>query len=504
MSEDIANKADIITDTATGAIASFPDGSDGLPLKSLVASIEPVQDLHGYDSPWPAGGGANLINQNELVTTTGATYTVNGDTISISANGNANYQGISYGNPANLKFTPGTYYAKFKLKSISNATYFRAGFRNSTSYFVGTAITDSSIGQKSASWTITEDCYFSIVLNNSPGYENSAVIEDFIVSKTDVPFSPYSNECPISGWTGMNGQRTGVNVWDETYTSSKAVKGTDGSVATVASNVSASDYIPVKPLTEYYLNTHQLGSGSLGMAWYDADKVFISGAVFNEAYSNIVGAKTSPERAAFMRFTMMTADAGTNSINYPSTDTDYHAYTGENLSVSWQDTAGTVYGGSMTVNEDGSGELVATMAAVDMGAMVWNYAPSRFDSWLGDITLKSTRLKGLCEIYPVFNGAVSDAPDYSIIFSDTSKNVYVKDSSYNGDAVAFKAAMSGVQLVYELAEPLTYTFTDLTQLTTVLGTNNIWVDCGQTTAEYRADTKLYIDKKLAALVAALS
>lgn len=52
------------TDTASGSVASFPDGADDVPLKSLVVGIEPVQDLHGYDSPWPAGGGKNLLNPN--------------------------------------------------------------------------------------------------------------------------------------------------------------------------------------------------------------------------------------------------------------------------------------------------------------------------------------------------------------------------------------------------------------------------------------------------------
>ena len=45
------HKADVIYDTASGDIASFPDGADGLPVKDLTVSIEPVQDLHGYDSP---------------------------------------------------------------------------------------------------------------------------------------------------------------------------------------------------------------------------------------------------------------------------------------------------------------------------------------------------------------------------------------------------------------------------------------------------------------------
>lgn len=50
------------TDTASGSIASFPDGADSVPVESLTVAIEPIQDLHGYSNPWPAGGGANKFS----------------------------------------------------------------------------------------------------------------------------------------------------------------------------------------------------------------------------------------------------------------------------------------------------------------------------------------------------------------------------------------------------------------------------------------------------------
>ena len=56
----INDKAPVIIDTASGSIASFPDGADSIPVKNLTVAIEPVQDLHGYDHPWPAGGGVNI------------------------------------------------------------------------------------------------------------------------------------------------------------------------------------------------------------------------------------------------------------------------------------------------------------------------------------------------------------------------------------------------------------------------------------------------------------
>ena len=63
--------------------------------------------------------------------------------------------------------------------------------------------------------------------------------------------------------------------------------------------------------------------------------------------------------------------------------------------------------------------------------------------------------------------------------------------------------MSGVQLVYELATPIEVDLTP-TEITTLLGTNNIFADCGDTTVDYYADPTLFVNKKIAAAVAALS
>ena len=45
------HKADVIYDTTSGDIASFPDGADGLPVKDLTVGIEPVQSGTGDPSP---------------------------------------------------------------------------------------------------------------------------------------------------------------------------------------------------------------------------------------------------------------------------------------------------------------------------------------------------------------------------------------------------------------------------------------------------------------------
>ena len=60
-------------------------------------------------------------------------------------------------------------------------------------------------------------------------------------------------------------------------------------------------------------------------------------------------------------------------------------------------------------------------------------------------------------------------------------------------ADAFKSAMSGVQLCYELATPTTIQLTTQ-QIDSLLGRNSVWADSGDVTVEYIADTKLYIQK----------
>lgn len=64
------------------------------------------------------------------------------------------------------------------------------------------------------------------------------------------------------------------------------------------------------------------------------------------------------------------------------------------------------------------------------------------------------------------------------------------------------AAGTPVTVVYELVTPYTIQLTPR-QMETLKGTNNIWSDAGETAVIYFADTKLYIDNKIAAIAAAI-
>ena len=103
--------------TVTGNPASFEASGNGK-LLSLSVPFSPIQDLHGYSSPWPAGGGKNLVglntSPNSDITYTGVSATSHtDDAVTLTSSGNSTYaqMGLYY----TLK--AGTYTASVKATS---------------------------------------------------------------------------------------------------------------------------------------------------------------------------------------------------------------------------------------------------------------------------------------------------------------------------------------------------------------------------------------------------
>ena len=176
-----------------------------------------------------------------------------------------------------------------------------------------------------------------------------------------------------------------------------------------------------------------------------------------------------------------------------STASAYEAYQGATYPISWQSSAGTVYGGSLDVT---SGVLTVDKGMVDLGDIGWAYNSNqnRFD-YDATIGLKppvnnNTKANMICSIYRT--GIANSLNNFEIC-ANTNGYIRVKDARYT-TASAFREAVSGFQLAYELATPLTFQLSE-TQIATLLGTNNFWSNSnGQIDLEYRCDTKLYIEQ----------
>ena len=193
-----------VYDTITGNPVTF--SALAAPLKQLSVAFSPVQDLHGYDSPWPAGGGANLLPDISRTGTSGtmtAVYTGDSVVLTGTADGDGGRNNLR-SNYFTLK--AGTYY--FKVWNENNHS------KTDPSVFLqnGTSIVGS---KQTSQFTLAEDSsLLNIGLNCSNGAEYNYSAQ-FTISRTDIQaYSPYENVCPISGWTGVNITDAGKNLLD--------------------------------------------------------------------------------------------------------------------------------------------------------------------------------------------------------------------------------------------------------------------------------------------------
>lgn len=155
-------------------------------------------------------------------------------------------------------------------------------------------------------------------------------------------------------------------------------------------------------------------------------------------------------------------------------------------SISFQ-SMGTVYSGSLDVLR---GVLTVDMAEVDLGTKIWTKATTIDDTFyisLSDMNDDITNLMCIkCSVYPTVERAYRYDKTISKGHYDAIKDrVYIQDSRYNNvDAATFKTAMSGVQLVYELATPLTYNLTQV-EVEMLLNGNFLKSDGGVMTLTYK-------------------
>lgn len=175
------------------------------------------------------------------------------------------------------------------------------------------------------------------------------------------------------------------------------------------------------------------------------------------------------------------------------------------LTISWEAKAGTVYGGTLTLNPDRTGSLTVDRAVDDLGSFRWykqttynyfqclnqpenmSFASYNYNT-PGDIKSSNYETKAWGQITGNNTGIFLQNGYFAI------KDMLLVD--YSADE--FKSAMAGVQFLYYLANPITIplTATEISAiLTTLYGTNNIWSSTGDIEVIYPADTKTIVDSK---------
>ena len=490
----LLGKAPVILSNASGSIASFTDGSPA-PVTALSVSIDPVQDLHGYDNPWPAGGGKNKWDTSRKVS---GKFILSNATIGNTVNYNNSSASDVYEKVAYL--TAGTTYTISYTKNTPSSNNTRAGVICDDN---GIVLENSLYSWENAnSVTITPTVsgwLYATVDNASTNFQ----IEQ---GSSATSFAPYENICPISGHTSATVTRTGVNlcnVDDENVTSAYV----DGR-GRILSNSSwtTSVLIPVesgKPYCLSGLESHP-NTNTDNYRLYDKNKSYLSYIqknIVNNPYPIIFA-----DGVAFVQFCWKNTDKSTVMFEQSSAPSSYEPYQGQTVTI---DLDGTRYGGTLNLL---TGELTVTkvMETYDGTNKVANSVAqsSLSGNWyaiLQDLEYATSNTTGSNLGHVITNYLVEgETPTaigkFSITVTKRVISVIPDQTIQTKSAYDAYLAEHPLQVCYPLATPLTVQLTP-EQLSTLLGTNNIWADTGDVSVTYRADTKRYIDGKFSQLQA---
>ena len=325
------------------------DASSTTEADALSVDIAPLQDLNGYAHPWAAGAGKNIYDySNYRPAPSGLTVSLSDEGIfTISGLPTANYVNlVQYLDITDLLEDGETYTISKSDYSTGNAAYVQVeANRNGTRVYYWTNRGPASFTVDKSGSEVSYLIYVQTGTMETWGSESRTVSFGVQLEKgaTATSWEPYSNVCPISGWSEVNVQRTGTNLcdeqWEDGYISS------DGYLWSYKDAIRSKNFNPCAPNTPYY---YVLGGTSSGysVAWYDRNKEFILRSFFMKDM-------TSPSNAYFFKcslYNYKSEDAPEYahdiSVSYPPTTRDYASYQGEQYTTQLGQ---TVYGGTLNV-----------------------------------------------------------------------------------------------------------------------------------------------------------
>lgn len=373
---------------AKSSIVNFDDGADGMLIKSLIADINSLQDLHGYDKPWPGG----TINRIDATTVEDSNLYINANTGSQVVPGSGVWRKTDY-----IAVKPGE--SLYIGQINASATVPGLAFYDSSKKYKS-GVNANTLSSNNNVITVPQNvAYMRHSFRIDEGYNTDWETTVYIVDNADAhEWVPYENYCPFNGYTGVTISKSGSDT-------------------------------------------------------------------------------SNPET----------------------------------LTVSWQDSVGTVYDGYIDVI---SGKLFITEEALvcDGTETYWTRAGTAgsticyYFNWSSiDKTIDSTNV--VCSHLSRISGNAGTFGTFHV--SNVLFMVHDKDERF-ADVTEFKAWLADeyangtpFMIRYKLSEPREVQLTPQ-QITCLSGVNNIWVDTGDVTVTYPVDTKTYIDRKIQEAIDGLS
>lgn len=306
-----------------------------------------------------------------------------------------------------------------------------------------------------------------------------------------------TNIRPITGWSAVNVYRTGKNLFFHTIGSGsyRGITYTFNSDGTFETGDTSTNTINltlgtiVLPAGTYFLSGCPSGGGlrAYGLQAVDNPITTSYGQDFGDGVEFTLTKKTS------ISIRLQVGASGVNMDNLTfkpmltlssQKPDDFVPCNGQVYTTPLKDGQGNplvCYGGELS-NQNGVQSLDNTYGELDLGAYNWNYSGVRFvtTGQIADMKAPVNNFQVanvMCSIYKTATSSETESgANDAIIGISRYRNICIRDSRYT-DATAFKEAMSGIKLVYELATPQTIPQDNLA-ISSQDGTNNIWADSG--------------------------
>lgn len=189
--------------------------------------LEPIQDLHGYDHPWPAGGGKNLLpfdlDAMKALNTNGSwsgnVYTFNGISFTVNTDGTVTADGTATANTVLYYHSENNIYGGYIFNGAPSGS--ESGTGLGAQYYEGSTFIKTDFDYGSG---VTIDSNSEYQLNLLCRVASGKTVSNFtfkpmlrLSTETDPTFAPYSNYCPIDGHTEVSLAGCGKN-WFDGYT----------------------------------------------------------------------------------------------------------------------------------------------------------------------------------------------------------------------------------------------------------------------------------------------
>lgn len=286
---------------------------------------------------------------------------------------------------------------------------------------------------------------------------------------TALPYEPYYNELRDTKVTEIK-SRIGANLFDVKKILSGSRTNTNGNVVSI-SPYATSDYIEVDGNAYYYF-TNVCGDAYCSIVEFTENKEVIRDRTIGEG-TVVSGSIKVSSNARYVRVNIYSAtvDVNTVMVHKGATALPYEPYKEDIKAIPAEVQALDGYGLGINENlynylewqpEDYVKTWHKNVGVVDMGTLNWARDVDYGNYYYATISGKKQDVSNnlLCSIYEPTEDYGNNAADMTIRGSAGREMVFVRNNAYT-DAASFKAAMSGVMLVYELATP---EVTDISEL----------------------------------------